>query len=249
MYYARNARSARSATIAFLLLGFAVTRVWSFTLEPMTANLSTFGEKSVATFRIHPPILRPAVRFRVVSRDLSVEGTEPNATVDSVFAVYPSSAIVEPGRCASVNIQWRGTAKPEREQCFRFIAEQVPVTADQGAGSGLKILFRYIASVYVSDGTLSPALSVETSTSLDSAGNPGILLAISNTGTQHVIAKDLSVDLAFGGGASYQIRTAELGAFGNFNYLPGCAIRVFIPAREKLPGGPCTGRLNYDSEQ
>lgn len=244
MYYARN------AVIAFILLGFTVAHVWSFTLEPMTARLSAAGEKSVATFRVdNNETSKIAIRFRVVSRDLTVDGTETNAPVDSVFAVYPSSVIVEPGRFASVKIQWRGTSKPEREQCFRFIAEQVPVNADQGAGSGFRILFRYIASVYVSDGSFAPALSIEASPSLDSSGKPGIELVISNTGTQHVIAKDLSVDLSFGGGASYQIRTAELGALGNFNFLPGCAVRAYIPAREKLPGGPCTGRLTYESEQ
>lgn len=242
--------SANKAGVAFLLFALAVAQSWSFTLEPMTAQLAPSGEKSIATFRVdNDGPSKIAIRFRVLSRGVAVDGTETNAPADELFAVYPARALVEPGRFATVKIQWRGTASPEREQCFRFVAEQVPVDADQESAAGLRILFRYIASVYVSEAAFAPALEVIARPSSDQSGKEGVSVEISNRGTRHVVAKDLTVDLSFAGGGSYRLSAAELGAFGNFNFLPGCSVRGFVPVREKLPDGPYAGSLKYESEQ
>jgi fimbrial chaperone protein len=241
---------ARNSVCAFLLFAFAVFQAWSFTLEPMTAQLDPSGEKSIATFRVdNDGPAKIAIRFRVLSRDVSVDGAETNAPVDALFAVYPARVLVEPGRFATVKIQWRGSSSLEREQCFRFVAEQVPVDADQGTATGLRILFRYVASVYVSESSFAPSLSVLAEASTDKSGKPGVTVEISNRGTRHVVAKDLTVDLAFDGGSSCRFGAAELGALGNFNYLPGCAVRVFVPVAKKLPDGPCAGSLRYESEE
>lgn len=242
--------SARNALVAFLLFVLTVSQVWAFTLEPMTAQLAPSGEKSIATFRVdNDGPSKIAIRFRVLSRGVAVDGTELNAPADELFTVYPARALVEPGRIAMVKIQWRGTASPEREQCFRFVAEQVPVDADQETSTGLRILFRYIASVYVSEKAFAPSLEVVANPSSDQSGKEGVTVEISNRGTRHVVAKDLSVDLSFAGGWFYRLSAVELGALGNFNFLPGSSVRGFVPVREKLPAGPYMGRLKYESEQ
>ncbi|HNY22653.1 MAG TPA: fimbria/pilus periplasmic chaperone, partial [Treponemataceae bacterium] len=189
--------SANKAGVAFLLFALAVAQSWAFTLEPMTAQLAPSGEKSIATFRVdNDGPSKIAIRFRVLTRDVSSDGTESNAPADAQFAVYPARALVEPGRFATVKIQWRGAASPDREQCFRFVAEQVPVDADQETATGLRILFRYIASVYVSENSFAPSLGVVAQNSSDQSGKQGVSVELSNRGTRHVVAKDLTVDLS-----------------------------------------------------
>jgi fimbrial chaperone protein len=215
----------------------------------MTANLSPSGPGSVATFHVtNDGTERVALRFRVLTRSMGADGKEVNAPEETAFVLYPSRVLLEPGMSAAVKIQWRGADRIEREACYRFVAEEVPVDSAQRTESGLRVLFRYIASVYVVTQSFSPKLSVEVRPSVDSHGGKGFSVKISNGGTRHVVANNVSVTLSFADGGTYAISAAELGKLNGANYLPGGERHGFVPKPVTCPDGEFEAGLAYESE-
>lgn len=242
-------RNFRNAMAILALMLVPAIRAGAFSMEPMTAQLVPSGEGSVATFRVtNDGTSRIAIRFRLMSRDLALDGSETNSPADSLFAVYPARVLVEPGNSAAVKIQWRGKETIKSERCFRFVAEEVPVDAGKYGASGLRVLFRYIASVYVGTGDLAPSLSVFVRPAVNSAGVKGFSIEVSNNGTRHVVVNGLSVEFAFESGESLSFLPAELGNLNGANYLPGSSIRSFIPSDKQSPQGKYEARLKYESD-
>jgi fimbrial chaperone protein len=242
-------RNIRNAIAILALMLVPTIRAGAFTMEPMTVQLAPTGEGCVATFHVNNDgPSRIAVRFRVLSRDLALDGSETNSPADSLFIVYPARVLVEPGSSAAVKIQWRGKEMIKSERCFRFVAEEVPVDAGRSGGSGLRVLFRYIASVYVGTPDFAPALSVFVRPSVNASGVKGFSVEVSNHGSRHVVVNDLSVEFAFENGESLFFLPTELGNLNGANYLPGSSIRAFIPSDKQSPKGKYEARLKYESE-
>ncbi len=65
--------------------------------------------------------------------------------------MQPAQAIVLSGKSQSVRAQWLGDPAPERELAFRLVAEQLPIEFNRETSDGarLKLLVRYIASLYI----------------------------------------------------------------------------------------------------
>jgi fimbrial chaperone protein len=239
-----NAKALRSS-FAALLIGIASAGAFAFTMEPMVTRLSPSGEGRVATFRIrNDGSERLAVRFRVLSRAQSPEGDELNSPAGELFTVYPARALVEPGTTAAVKLRWRGPEQIEAERSFRFVAEQVPIDAAsvKANGSGLKIMFRYVASLYVGEASFSPALDLRVTGSSDSRGESGYLVRLSNTGLSHVVAVDARV-LILGGRA---FSSEDLGPVSGFNYLAGNSRSVFVPSPGAVDGAKYEAKLEYE---
>jgi len=219
----------------------------AFTLEPMSTLLAPSGAGSVATFRIkNDGSERVAVRLEVLSRGLSPEGKETNEAAGSLFVVYPARVLIEPGATAVAKLQWKGPQKPDSELPFRLLAEQVSVDPAPDASSGIKMRFRYLASVYVGSGGFAPKLEAKVEGAAGPKGEKGFLVELRNSGTRHIVDRDASVTLA--GADGLVIGAEELGELGGANYLPGSSRKLFIPNEHAEIGKSYDAQLDYKGE-
>lgn len=239
-------KKAPSTFFAALLLAFAAETAGAFTMEPMSALVSPSGAGSLATFRIkNDGAERVAIRLRVLSRETGPDGSEINGPADALFVVYPARLLVEPGSSAAAKVQWRGPAKLESERSFRFVAEQIAIDADasKSGASGIKVMFRYIASLYVGETSFAPDLVASASGALGPQGETGYRVEIRNAGTRHVIGTNLRVALV-GDGTTFS--SDELGALSGANYLPATARTIFIQSHDAIAGKSYEARIEYD---
>jgi hypothetical protein len=235
--------------IAALVICNAALSAGAFTLEPMSILIAPSGAGRIATFRIkNDGVERVAIRFSVLTRELDGAGKEQNSPADSLFMVYPSRLLVEPGATGIAKVQWKGPANLEAERCFRFVAEEVGVDASQSAGSGIKMRFRYIAALYVGQGNFQAKLETSVEGAEGPGGARGFSVQITNSGVRHVLAVDPSISLSSTDGAQLQISSEELGALSGANYLPGSAMSIFIPRDDAEVGKRYDAQLEYKSE-
>ena len=214
----------------------------------MSILLAASKPGNVATFRIrNDKAERIAVKVSVMTRSVSPEGAEENQAAGGLFAVYPMRVLVEPGASATVKVQWQGGAEVQAERPFRVVAEQVPINAGE-AGSGIRILFRYVASLYVGRPDYVPSLEVTASGATGEKGEKGFLVEIRNVGTRHVVALGARLGLKDPEGKAIGISSEELGALNGANYLPGQPRRLFIPSEEATPGMLYTASVDYAGE-
>jgi fimbrial chaperone protein len=222
----------------------AVGGAHAFTLEPIMTLLAPSGAGSVVTFRVKGDgQSRVAIRFRVLTRDMQVDGSEVNTPADTLFLVYPARVVVEPNGQAAVKVQWKGPAKLDAERCFRFVAEQVPL--DTGAqGSGIKIMFKYIASLYVGGSSFAPSVKVKVVGAMNAEKASGFLVEIANSGSRHVVLGNPKVTI---GSAQIVLGEAELGTLAGTNYLPGRSRSLFILKEGAVEGQPYDSTLEFES--
>jgi fimbrial chaperone protein len=240
-------------TSRFLALALALSApargAGAFTLEPMTTLLAPSGPGSVATFRIkNEGPERVAIRLEVLSRSLSPEGRELNEPSAGLFVVYPSRVLVEPGATAVAKVQWKGPQKLDAERSFRLLAEQVSVDPAPDASSGIKMRFRYLASLYVGLGGFAPKLEASAEGAEGPDGESGFLVEIRNSGTRHVVDRDARLSISGGGGPSFELTSEELLGLCGSNYLPGTSRRLFIPKEGAERGRDYDVRLDYKDE-
>ncbi len=230
-----------------MLVTLASVDIGAFTMEPMMALLIPSGTGSIATFRIkNEGADRVAVRFRVVTRGVDSEGQETNESVDGLFVVYPSRLLVEAGGTGTVKVQWKGIAQPDFEKSYRFIAEQVPIdsAAARSGTSGFKIMFRYIASLYVGDAAFACDLVPTVTGALGENGEPGYAVEIRNAGKRHVVATDVRIELGEDG--LQQLSSEELGSLSGANYLPLTSRKAFVPRPEATVGTTYAAKIIYE---
>jgi len=232
------------ALLALLVLSFVAAGLSAFTLAPISITVAPSGPGSIATFRVKSEDAgRIAIKFSVMTRDSSPDGTETDNPAGDSFLVYPSRMVVEPGSQAVVKVQWRGPAKIDAERCFRFLAEQVPIDAGDQTNSSIKVMFRYIASLYVGTPSFSPDLEVKVVGAKRDDGSTGYFVEITNEGTRHVVA--LNPTLTLDGGATV-LSSADLGKLAGANYLPGHSLRVFVPKSGAMAGRTYDAKIDFE---
>jgi len=241
--------TTRSMIIALALSVFVAVHAEAFTMEPMTALLAPSGPGSVVTFRIsNDGQSRIAIRLRVLTRSTDTNGKEINLPADGLFTVYPGRVLVEPGSTAAVKVQWKGSANLAAEECFRFMAEEVPIDSGKDSGANLRVLFRYVASLYVGTARFVPSLEAVVSRVNGTDGAARLAVAIANRGTRHVVANAVSIDLEYPDGRIYVLQPDALGFLNGANYLPGSSLQLLILQKDAVPGGDFKARLHYESE-
>lgn len=242
----------RTARATVLMLVFAVLGAASlaaFTMEPMVATVTPSGDGAIATFRFRNDGAEPiAIRMKVLTRALRSDGTEENAPADNLFEIYPERLALEPGASAVAKLRWKGSEKLDRELPFRFVAEQVPVDFGSSVGSGIKVLFRYVASLYVGAPSFKPSIALTARPDRGPGGKPGFTVEIRNEGTRHALVTGLSVVLGLGDGSTLSLSEADLKALSDLNYLPGTSRRVFVPDGRASQGGSCDVRSQFELE-
>lgn len=238
--------ASRGAAI-LAMAAISLLRLSAFTLEPMVMLLAPSGAGSVATFKIkNDGAERIAVKLSVLTRSVSPEGTETNAPAGNLFSVYPNRVLVEPGATSVFKVQWKGGGELEAEKCFRIVAEQISLSSGTEQGSGIRILLRYVASLYVGTTSFRPDLAAKALGATGAEGEKGFLVTITNTGSRHVIALDSNLVVADVESGSLTLSGEELGALNGANYLPGQPRTFFIKSDKAVPERLYEARLTYE---
>ena len=249
--------TARATILMLVFAVFGVAGLAAFTMEPMVATVTPSGapsgapsgEGSIATFHFRNEGSEPiAIRMKVLTRALRPDGTEENNPADASFEIYPERLALEPGASAVVKLRYTGSDKIDRELPFRFVAEQVPVDFGASGGSGIKVLFRYVASLYVGLPSFKPSIAVSARPDKGPGGKAGFSIEIRNEGTRHAVVTGLSVELALADGSLLALSEADLKALSDLNYLPGTSRRVFVPDGRASQGGSCDVRSHFELE-
>jgi fimbrial chaperone protein len=215
----------------------------AFSFEPIVQDFSPSGQGSVQTFRVtNTGAERIAVRVTVAGRVPDLDGKETMPAVGGLFAVYPERMVLEPGAVQAVRVQWRGPQKLEAEQCFRILAEQLPVdfgTEQRKETGAIKVLFRYVGAIYVvpagsrADVVLESVRAVEERTALE--------LVFWNRGTAHTILDNLELTIG-----DKVLGPEELPGIAGENLLPGLRRRFILPMGSELGPGDIHARFRFD---
>jgi fimbrial chaperone protein len=228
------------------LLAFWAAAAAAFSFEPIVQDFAPSGEGSVRTFRVtNTGAERIAVRIQIAGRVPDIDGKESMPAVPGLFAVYPERMLLEPGAAQAVRVQWKGPPTPAVEQCFRIIAEQMPVDfgTDQKKETGaIKVLYRYVGAIYVVPSGARPRVVLESVRSaVDASGKAGLELVFANRGTAHTMLDNLELTVA---GRAFG--PAELPGISGENVLPGFQRRFFLALDSAPPEGEVNAAFRFD---
>jgi P pilus assembly chaperone PapD len=239
----------RRLAAALVAAVISLAPLGAFSLEPMSLLVSSSGAGSIATFKIkNDGGERIAVKLSVLTRSVTPEGKEENAPAGNLFAIYPARVLVEPGASSVFKVQWKGPANLEAERCFRVVAEQISLSSGGAQESGIKILLRYIASLYVGSESNSPDIMAKATGALGPEGETGFLVEVANAGARHVVALNAQLVLGEAEGGSFTLSGEELGLLSGANYLPGQPRRLFIKSDKAVPERVYEAHFTYEAE-
>lgn len=239
------------ATLAVLL--FAPAAAEAFKLTPIEMTFEPSGRGATRTFQITNAHDQPiAVEIRLSAREMTLSGEDRLSDAEDFFAVFPAQAIVLPGKSQTVRVQWLGDPAPERELAFRLVAEQLPIelTRETSDGARLKLLVRYIASLYIAPRGVEAEVVLESAVRTTAAdGTARLAVVLHNRGTAHSLLRGLTLTAtgqARGSGESSVTLTAEQldGMIGQ-NLLAGHRREFLLPWPARLVEGPVTVSFDY----
>jgi P pilus assembly chaperone PapD len=226
----------------------ATCQVAALTVTPMSVELTETGAGSTASFRIENDSNIPiAVIVSVMTRSIELDGTERNGPVGTDFLVMPSRLVLEPRTARVVKVQWRGQSLAGVEKAYRVLVEQVPVAFVESGGSGIRILFRYIAALYVVPAGASGRVSLETMVPAVRDGQQGLVVTLRNEGTKHFITSNPRL-LVRGGSREIELSGDSLTGLNGLNVLARSSREVFIPWADASTGTVYEGAFSSDRE-
>ena len=115
------------------------------------------------------------------------DGTEklPDTKLINIF---PPQIIVPPKDKRTIKVSWTGNEKISAEKSFRVIAEQVPLNVGEKKESGIKMLLKYQAALYVDNGKTKSDLKLK-----DFKQNKKLTIVLENVGNKHKYLKNLKI--------------------------------------------------------
>lgn len=216
----------------FLITGFSLT--------PMSHVIELDANQKQAQFLLDNPTNEPmAVEISLRERRQKEDGTE-DTPVSKVLAAFPPQLIIPPEEKRTVRVQWLGD-KPKGELAFRVVAEQLPLQVDgkKKKGSGIKMLLKYVAALYVNPGDTEANVQV-----VELIPGEQLQVVVENKGNRHKLLTGAVLTLT-DGKEKIQLKGEALKGLAGENVLAGSR-RVFrIPAQSRVTKG-FKGTLKVD---
>jgi len=180
----------RWIVLPLLLVLSWVAPASAFQLSPIEAEFAA-GRQAVQLFKLENEGTETvAIEISVHRRDMAADGSDQLTAAPDDFVVYPDQILLAPGTSQSVRVQWTGASIPDQELAYRLVAEQLAIDMDseQASRSGLRLMVKYLASLYVRPA--SPAAVLSADAKLASAeSKPELILSVANTGNAHAILR------------------------------------------------------------
>lgn len=230
----------------FMILGVSV---FAFTFMPMSISISPSGAQSIASFRLtNDAAQQIAISIKAMTRSIDENGNEINEPADKDFTIFPTRVVVQPNSFQNIKVQYKGNAKLTKEVAYRIIAEQVPIDFVQPQSSGVKVLFRYIAALYVAPSNVKEMLSVSKVEYAEQDGKKGFLVTLTNSGTRHALINDPVLKIGGGPSVSVTLTEDQVKAIQGQNLLAGNVRHFFIPYDNVSPNASYSGTLSATIE-
>lgn len=207
-----------SKWIILLLVGMFTSPLWAFKFTPMVANMDLIKDKGKQKYSvINNSNQTIAVQIRAVHRRVDESGQEFRKDAKSDFLIFPNQLFLKANERRSILVRYKGPNKLDKELPYRIVAEQVDVDAKDAKklseGANLKILLRYVASLYVTKSDFKGEVKFS-GFEIDKAKKQVKVLA-ANIGTKHVILNNLKVRVLKDKKEVYQYKDEELKGFHN----------------------------------
>ncbi len=239
------------ATLAVLL--FASAPVEAFKLTPMEMTFQPTGRGATQTVRITNAHDQPiAVEIHLAAREMTLSGEDRLSDAEDFFAVFPAQAIVLPGKSQTVRVQWLGDPAPERELAFRLVAEQLPIDLNRETSDGarLKLLVRYIASLYIAPRGMEADVVLESAVQTTAAdGSARLAIVLHNRGTAHSLLRGLTLTATGQARGNDKVSVAlnaeQLDGMTGQNLLAGHRREFLLPWPVTLSEGPVAVSFDY----
>jgi fimbrial chaperone protein len=215
---------------------------FAFKLTPIEAEFGP-GRQAVQTFKVENPGAQPvAVEISIHARGMAARGEDLLTPEPEAFIVFPDQIVLQPGETQSVRVQWTGDTPPTTELAYRLMAEQLPITlGTETAGSGLKLMVKYLAALYVRPtepaAVLSATIASETRDGLKFA-----VIKVDNVGNAHAVLQAAMVEVSAGGTpVTYSPEQRE--AVHGKNVLASVQRELLVPWSAALDAGALTVTL------
>lgn len=207
--------------LAWLLLGTSSSR--GFTLTPISATLSPKGNGAAASFRVeNESSNRVAFQIKMITREMDEHGQETYEPATNVFTVFPPQGIIAPGQRQNIRVVWKGAAAPTNELAYRIVAEELPVPLDtEQPGSHIKLLVRYMGTVYVAPRKAKPDLQTVSLVRVATASSSTNTyeLTLRNLGNVHQGLKNPTLKITGGKDGSLLLKADQLNGIVGENVL------------------------------
>lgn len=239
----------------------------SFSVSPQIITLEPIGRKSqawVSVSHMGDSDLPMAIEMRVVKRELNISGRVSHASdeTDENFVIYPAQMILYPGEMQMVFIQWAGSAYPNKELVYSFIAENVPIELKSKkedeeikdkARLEVRTLVRYEGLIFVRPPKVTPDVVVESANvEMDEAGKPHMILMLYNRGSARQKLTGMSLIVAPVQGE--QVSVDKAVAYKpplpkdqtTHSLYAGYKRRCVLPWPESVPVGPVKVSVTFE---
>ena len=236
--YRRAAMFTRQfrALLAALMLSH-VGSAAAFKLTPIEAEFAA-GRQAVQTFKIENPGTQPvAIEITVHQRAMALDGSDQLTPAPDDFTVFPNQIVLQPGQTQSVRVQWQGQDVPATEKAYRLQAEQLPIDigSDATERSGLRLMVKYMASLYVRPTDPAALLSASISTA-DREGQKVAIVRLRNDGNAHAVVQAQMVGIT-AGTTRVEFNDLQREAVHGKNVLAGAERELVVPWAPNLDAG------------
>lgn len=238
-------------TLFLILMG--VQPSFAFKLLPISRTFAPAGRSATQSYEIvNDRNEWLAVSVSMLQRQMDRNGKESYKPADDDFMIYPPQILLEPNTTQTVRVSWVGDPNPSAELSYRLLAEQVPINLDKNQSrmakpvGAVKILMRYLGSVYVKSDTMKPDVVIETIETLPGATQ--LAITMHNRGNAHVALTKLALHLK-AVGAVVNLKPEQLKGMANEVILAGNTRRFVIPYPVGLPQGAVTATFELGQKQ
>lgn len=165
----------------------------AFRLEPMMANFTPDGDGATKIFRIENEAKETiAVKIQAFTRQIDDKGKETKVESKD-FKIYPDQISLAGSDSRAIRVLYIGPKTLEQESAYRIVATQLPVAFKEDVKkTGIKFLFQFVASVYVTSDKFFPKIEVESITRMD---KDNLKIKIINKGQKHALLKNVKVEV------------------------------------------------------
>ncbi len=247
---AKSTRALRNSVLVVVLMVIAAANAAAFTFSPMSATIAPSGVNAVITFKVtNDSSTQTAVAIKVMTRVIDVDGNETNEAADKLFLVFPARVVLQPNSSQSVKVQYRGSSGLPSEIAYRVIAEQLPVEFTKSTSSGVNILLRYVAALYVAPKNISPHLVFKTAKAGEKDGKKGLFVTVENDGTKHALLSDPLLKIQpSAGAATIELSGEPLAEINGQNILAKSSRTFFVPWDSVVAGKVYEGAFSAEIE-
>lgn len=217
-----------------LLLLVIFPFIVAFNFNPMSQSIELGENQKTAQYLIENDSTESmAIELSVRGRMMDENGKEELPKVGEM-TIFPPQMIIPPKEKRTIRVTYNGDKGIQTEKAYRVIAEQLPLSVDskQKKKSGIQMLMRYMAALYVSPKDTEASLSAE----IVSTNKGNLNLKITNSGHRHKVL--INPVFTFKKGKNkWSIKAEELKGVAGENVLAKTHRLFNLKTKEPIPAG------------